>query len=204
MVFTILKGFSESVFAAVVFVFIPIIFFTLIVSRTSLFGVQSFTVLSGSMSPLIPTGSVVYTMPFSNPQIGDIITFKKGSINVTHRIVDTVDKDGRHVSSFASPLSAFSGREYFYKTKGDANSSADSEFVRSDQIIGSVLFHFPSLGKFSAFVKSIPGFLALVVLPTFVFVGFELWKIKAEIEKEVEKKTMRKVRMYGYREQGLV
>lgn len=198
-VFFIFKSFSESVFAAVVFVFIPIVFVTLLASRTNLLGLQSFTVLSGSMSPLIETGSVVYTFPVSTPQVGDIITFKKGSINVTHRIVDTVDKSGKHVSAFASPVSGngYSG-EVLYKTKGDANSSADSDLVSRSQIIGAVQFHFPSLGKFASFIKSVPGFLSLIVLPTFGFIGMELWNIKREIEREVEKKTLRKIRMYGY------
>lgn len=197
--FLVLKGFSECVFSAVVFVFIPIVLFTLLSSKTTLLGgIQSFTVLSGSMSPLIPTGSVVYTLPVFEPKVGDIITFKKGNINITHRIIDTVDKNGKHISALATPLSGKTNNELFYKTKGDANSSADSEYVSKNQIIGTVLFHFPSLGQFSSFIKSIPGFLSLIVLPTLMFVGMELFNIKREIEKEVEKKTIRRVQMYGF------
>jgi signal peptidase I len=199
-IISIFKSFSECVFSALVFVFIPIIFLTLISSRTTfLGGVQSFTVLSGSMNPLIPTGSVVYTMPVMEPKVGEIITFKKGNINVTHRVVDTVDKEGKHISPLTSPLSRFGKTEVFYKTKGDANNTADSEFVAKNQIIGTVLFHFPSLGQFSSFIKSIPGFLSLIVLPTLMFIGMELFNIKREIEKEVERKTIRKVQMYGIR-----
>ncbi len=190
-IFSILKGVVEGVFTAVVFVFIPVILLTLLSSRTTLLGgLHSFTVLTGSMSPLITTGSVVYTLPSVNPQVGDIITFKRGDINVTHRIVDTVDKSGKHISPLVGDLK--NNGEIFYKTKGDANNTVDTELVSRDRIIGTVLFHFPELGKFASFIKSLPGFLSLIVLPTVMFIGFELWNIKREIEKEVEKKTLRK------------
>ncbi len=190
----IFKSLFQSIFSAIIFVLIPIIFITLISSRTTFaFGLQSFTVLSGSMEPLIPTGSVVYTVPSTEFQVGEIITFKKGDMNVTHRIVDTVDKNGKHISTFISPIDGLKQSEIFYKTKGDANNIADADFVRKNQIIGKTMTHIPSIGRFASFIKSIPGFIALIVLPTLIFVGIELWKIKSEIEKEVEKKTLRKV-----------
>jgi len=193
--FSILKGVVEGVFTAVVFVFIPIILLTLLSSRSMLIGgFQSFTVLSGSMSPLITTGSVVYTLPVQDVKVGEIITFKRGNINVTHRIIDTVDKDGKHRVQLIGSLK---NDEIFYKTKGDANNSADNELVSKNQVIGSVLFHFPELGKFASFIKSIPGFISLIIVPTLVFVSFELWNIKKEFEKEIEKKTLKRYGLGG-------
>lgn len=194
----ILKAISDTIFTVITFVFVPLILFTLITSRTSILGgVQSFTVLSGSMSPLIPTGSIVFTTPSNRFDSGDIITFKRGNVNVTHRIVDTVNKEGVHVTNIASPLSGILKPvgQIFFKTKGDANNSPDGELVSAEKIIGKAQFHFPYLGKFSSFIRTPVGFLILIVLPTLMFIGSELWNIKKEIEKMVEKKTLEKFQL---------
>ena len=193
----LIKSTFEYSIYAVIFILIPIIAFTLVTSRTpALLGLQSFTVLSGSMSPGIPTGSVVYTQKTTEVGVGDVITFERKGVNVTHRIIDTVDKNGKSVSALVSPLpGAPAPAEVFYKVKGDANNAADSDFVAKNKIVGKVLFNIPAFGEYASYLKTIPGFLIFIILPTLIFVGIELWNIKKEIEKATERKVMQRMRM---------
>lgn len=191
------KKTSEIIFTAIVFVLIPIIAFTLITSRTSaLLGFQSFTVLSGSMSPTIPTGSIVYTQKADKVEKGDIITFKLKEVNVTHRVVDITDKNGKSVTSLVSPLPGSPGPgEIFYKVKGDANKEADSDLVPASKVVGKTFVNVPAIGRLTGFLKTIPGFLIFIIFPTLIFVSFELWNIKKEIEKQTERRVLKRLRI---------
>lgn len=56
-------------------------------------GFQFFYVLTGSMSPTISAGETVLVntnVDKDNLQVGDIITFKRGNLTVTHRIIEVV------------------------------------------------------------------------------------------------------------------
>lgn len=187
----------EVIFFSFVFILIPVIAFTIITSRTSaLFGFQSFIVVSGSMNPSMPVGSVVYTQKGNPVNIGDVITFERGNVKITHRVIDITDKSGKSVSSLVSPIPGTPNpAEIFYKTKGDANNSADSELVPAGKVVGKAFVNMPAIGKISSYLKTLPGFLILIVGPTLIFVGFELWNIKKEIEKQTEKKVLERMRM---------
>lgn len=106
-------------------------------------GAVPLTVLSGSMSPTIPTGSVVLVKPV-DPQVieaGDVITFQSApgvAEFVTHRVV--------RVQHDTDPLS--------FVTKGDANRGEDIDPVPAGAVRGEVWFHVPYLGTLSEFVKS--------------------------------------------------
>lgn len=188
-----LKITFELFFSAIIFILIPLIAFVLITSRSNaLFGIQSFTVLSGSMSPMIKTGNIVFTFKNSEVKVGDIITFKRESTNVTHRVVNVVDKKGKPVSnSLLSPITR--GGDVFYQTKGDANNSVDTNLVARKDLIGKAFFQVPMLGRLSAFLKTPIGYFGLILLPTIVFIGFELWNIKKEIEKSIEERFRRQM-----------
>lgn len=187
----------EPVLSAFIFVIIPVISLTVISSNLGLFGFKSFTVQSGSMEPLIPTGSTIYTFKNQNIYKGDIISFERNGINITHRVVEVVDINGNRATTLDSPVNKKNLGEVMYRTKGDANDSVDSELVRNDQVVGKAVIHLPFLGFISATVKSMPGFIILIVIPTFVFIGMELWNIKREIEKETEKKVLTRLKIYG-------
>lgn len=175
---TIAKESTSIILTALMFTVLPILVFTLI-SRTNLLpGFHSYTVLTGSMSPLIPVGSVVYVYKSDAYSYGDIISFERGKINVTHRIVGISKKDG----------------QTFYQTKGDANGTSDNELVPANNITGELLFHFPYIGKFEAFIRTVPGFILFIGLPTIGFILSELWNIKKEIERETEKRVLRRIR----------
>ena len=94
------------------------------------------TVLSGSMRPTVPEGSVVIVreVDAADLQIGDVITFQLRSGDptlVTHRIVGiSVGRDG--------PT---------FRTRGDANDAVDPTPVVVEQVKGKVWYHVPWVGR---------------------------------------------------------
>lgn len=100
-------------------------------------GGMPLTVLTGSMRPHLPPGTLVVTKPSPVEQIevGDVITFQLESGQpavVTHRVI-------------ARSVDRASG-EVRFTTQGDANNTADPEPVRPVQIRGTVWYAVPYLG----------------------------------------------------------
>lgn len=144
-----------------------------------LVGIQPYTVLSGSMSPAYPVGSLIYVKP-AQPQevsVGDPITFHLEGTTVvaTHRVINIDSKN-----------------EGFY-TKGDANESPDGQPVAFNRLIGIPVFSIPLLGYVSNFITTPPGlFIAIagvlvIVVLTFLPGLFE----KAAGSDTVEKSTVK-------------
>lgn len=130
------------------------------------------------MEPQIPVGSIVYTQRTNSYTKGDIISFTNAKDQtVTHRVTAITKKD--NVTS--------------YKTKGDANNTSDSELVQSGNVLGKVIFQVPYVGRFIGFIKTPLGFGVVIILPVLLFILGELWNIKREIEKEVEKRVLAKI-----------
>lgn len=97
-------------------------------------------VVSGSMEPEIATGSLCIIN--TNTEVktlkeGDVIAFRSGSMEVTHRIV-RVDQDG-------------------FITKGDANESEDAGVVPFEHVIGKNVLWIPYAGMILAYLKTVPG-----------------------------------------------
>lgn len=150
--------------------------FTLVTSNTKwLAGIRSFVVVSGSMQPTLPVGSVVYVMPSQEYLVGSIVAFTNAaSQTVTHRVVSINDKaDGR-----------------YYRLKGDANNSADSDEIKGSTIIGKSFFSIPYIGRLVQLLRTPVGFIALIIIPTIAYVVYELWTIKQEIVLEAERKII--------------
>ncbi len=137
-----------------------------------LFGIQIYSVLSGSMEPEYPVGSLIYVKS-TDPeelQIGDVITFRAGEETVvTHRIAE-IKKDnnapehvGYETVQDASGVSALSDDLQFV-TKGDANPSNDIGTVTPEMIIGKPVFRIPYLGYVSIYIQRPPGrYIAIAV-----------------------------------------
>ena len=152
--------------------------FTLLTSKTdALAGIRSFIVISGSMSPTFDAGSVVYTQKQDGYKSGDIVAFnnKTGQV-VTHRIVDGYAVAG----------------DVYYQLKGDANNVPDSELINHQDVVGSVIMIIPYLGLLADFLKTPLGFIGLIIVPSTGFILWEIFNIKKELEKDIEKKIMRK------------
>ncbi|WP_139984372.1 signal peptidase I [Nocardioides litoris] len=96
---------------------------------------QAMTVLTGSMTPTIPVGSVAMVRPVDprTVEVGDVLTYQVGEGEqtfVTHRLKEiTTAEDGQTL----------------YVLQGDANDVEDDP-VLGDRIRGEVWFHVPYLG----------------------------------------------------------
>lgn len=136
----------------------------LISSSTGVFlGYRSFLVQSGSMEPTIMTGDIIVIHGQSNYVLRDVITFKdSGDRIVTHRVAEINQENGMTKIS----------------TKGDANRSEDFDNITYDRILGKVVFVIPKLGYLVAFSKSLPGLIILIMIPAFMLIGDELFKVK--------------------------
>ena len=125
-------------------------------------------VKSGSMEPAIRVGSLVLVAKQTENTFystGQVITFQKNKELVSHRVVYAVNQNGQR----------------FYRTKGDANQTADSDLVPANKVVGSVNLIVPYLGRLTEFVKTPPGFIFLVVVPTLLIILSELLAIFKEL-----------------------
>lgn len=196
----------------VVLVAITIVSFAYKLPILNRLGLTFYTVVSGSMEPTIPTGSLIYSGKFKLDDIkkGDIVTFArtdssgKNSV-VTHRINEvkkveivlfTPDKKEQKITKIS------------YVTKGDANGATDPEELLPNQILGKYQWGIPKLGYVAIFAQTQNGFLLLVVLPALVLIIWEIisvivhfkGKYKKSSEEEIEKlkkeleKTKKKVK----------
>lgn len=102
------------------------------------------TVLTGSMEPAIPVGSIVITKEQSSYEIEDIISFQEEGSVITHRII-SIDRER-------------------YITKGDANNVADTEEVQQKQILGKVILTIPLLGYLVMWLMSPVGIISLFII----------------------------------------
>lgn len=112
-----------------------------------LFGLQVFTVLSGSMEPVYKTGSLIYVKKADTDEleIGDVITFMLSKDTVaTHRIVGMVpsEEDPSLIR---------------FRTKGDVNEAEDGTLVHPQNIVGKPIFTIPYLGYLASFIQNPPG-----------------------------------------------
>lgn len=169
----------QYVLQIIIFLILPFAVFTFITSKTPMLGtIQSMVVLSGSMEPTLTTGSVVYIKKELGYDNGDVITFKNDAgQNVTHRIIDI----------------AFTEAGTTYRTQGDANTSADTQIIPSAKVSGKVFLAIPVLGKFIAYLNSPQGFFLSIIIPSLFFIAIELWNIKKEFEKQIEKRILERM-----------
>lgn len=133
--------------------------------------IKPYVVMSGSMEPAVPLGSVVFVKPkqFGYSQ-GDIITFLSGTgkdLPVTHR-VEALAQEGENP-------------EIVYQTKGDVNNAVDQGLVHKDQVIGAVTLSVPYVGYAVDFAKKPQGFILLVVVPATIIIYEELKHLGKEI-----------------------
>jgi len=164
----------------VIYGVLPILLFIMITSRTAIIGgIQSFVILTGSMEPSIPVGSIVFTQRFSSYNIGNIIAFKNGDRTVTHRIVNLEKKNNLT----------------YYQTRGDANNTADIDKVPQTNVLGGAFYSIPYLGRLVLFLKTVFGFLLFIVLPALIYIIYEIFNIKNEMAKEIEKKLLAKMQV---------
>lgn len=94
-----------------------------------IFPVYPTVVLTGSMEPVYNPGDMLLLKRAQTQslQIGDVIQYQSGSINIIHRIID-MNEEGSFI------------------TQGDNNNAADQEPVKSEQVKGIVVSAVPKVG----------------------------------------------------------
>lgn len=117
------------------------------------------TVLTGSMSPQIPVGSIVVDRPVDpvRLKVGDVAAYQKAAgvdTYITHRVAA--------VHTDTTPIT--------FTFKGDANRVADLDPVPATAIRGQVWFHVPYLGTVRDALQS-HGMRGLVLAVVLVLLG---------------------------------
>ena len=140
------------------------------------FGISPLIVLSGSMEPEYPIGSLLYVNQHNldDIKIGDAITFYiDESTLVTHRVV------GIDESSCT------------YITKGDANEVNDGSPVSFDDVLGVPIINIPKLGIFADWLSHKSGKIiyvtVIIVVTILMFMGDIIWSDDNEKENENDK-----------------
>ena len=117
-----------------------------------LFGLQVYTVLSGSMEPELPVGAIVYVREVDpgTLELRDVITFRLSEeTTVTHRIIDIIHDENNP-------------DKLLFQTQGDSNNVADGALVEPEHIIGKVIFKLPYMGYLAMFLGTRQGKLAAI------------------------------------------
>ena len=139
----------------------------------SALGWKAYSVPTGSMRPGMPPGSLVlvHRVPVSSLKVGDVITYanlQKPGTTITHRIIGSY-KVGGLVPAF--------------RTKGDANPSADPFTVVGGQVLGRAVWHAPDVGRWLEWSKSWAGLIVLVYLPAFLIMFGEAQNLADYLKK---------------------
>ncbi len=144
------KSNSLSVFLRIEGIVLIIAVLLVVVSAflPKILGYQTYHVVSGSMEPEIPVGSLVLAKATEPEDVmaGDIIVFRRGGSVVTHRVVEKKSEDEEFI------------------TKGDANEIEDFQPVSFRQLLGTVRHHYAYLGTILGFFSTIFGKIFLLVI----------------------------------------
>ncbi len=144
------------------------------------------TVLTGSMQPKLPPGTLIVVKPaeISDIRVGDVITYQLRSGEpelVTHRVVER---------------QALSTGEVRFITQGDANNAVDANPVREVQIRGKVWYSVPLLGWVNTWLT---GERRATVVPIlagllFVYAGWMIFSGIRDRKRKQERQRQRELR----------
>ena len=101
------------------------------------FGVYPSVVLTGSMEPKIKPGDMILIDKINNEKEisklkeGDVITFRRDDITITHRIIEKITDESGNIT---------------FRTKGDNNSSEDTRIVNASEVLGKYIYVIPKVG----------------------------------------------------------
>lgn len=126
-------GIASTLCRIIGILFIVVVILTCIpLTVPRLLGYEIYNVETGSMTPELPVGSVIYVKYVEPQNISpdDIITYETDGAYITHRVMTNRIVEGEFI------------------TKGDANETEDGMPVPYSAVVGVVKYHFPFLGKF--------------------------------------------------------
>lgn len=150
-----------------------------------------YTIISPSMTPDIQVYDVVFVVK-KDPediQIGDIISYYStnsyfGSTPITHRVIEKFNTNNGIT----------------FRTQGDANPVPDNEVIMSNNVIGTVRFVIPQLGRIQFFLASKGGWFVAILVPALGIIIYDIMKLiklikvknKMDNEKELENEDYNK------------
>lgn len=129
----------------------------------NIFGYSMFSTATGSMSPTIKIGDIVFVKIGEDAKEEDIITYKKDNEFITHRIIKI---DGESIIA-----------------KGDNNNTED-EAITKEAIIGKVVFTINNVEVWKK-VFSEKSVIIPIVITVILLVILVSYKEKDELNKEV-------------------
>jgi len=128
------------------------------------------TVLTGSMTPGIPVGSVVIDRPVDpgTLKVGDVATYQKApgvDEFITHRIVK--------IDASTNPAT--------FTFKGDANRGPDITPVPAGAIRGKVWFHVPYLGTWRDSISGPMGRVLVIAVVVLLLGGYSVRQVRESL-----------------------
>ena len=114
-------------------------------------GIEPTIMLTGSMKPQIPVGSICFinkNHSYNELKVNDIIVYETPQYRVVHRIVRKTDKG--------------------YKTKGDNNKKEDVALITKDIYYGKYIFSIPYVGYIASNLQNKYGKFFLIAFIIFV------------------------------------
>lgn len=124
------------------------------------FQIKPVVIVSGSMEPGIPVGSLAFIdQKDKAAEPGEIIAYQISETTIVHRVVDQND-------------------DSTYITKGDSNDTADPASVSKHQIVGKEIFCIPKAGYIVQFFHSKKGILIISIVAAVYLLGRVVWNRK--------------------------
>ncbi len=144
--------------------------------QTSVFGISLYSVMTGSMEPVLSAGDVIVSRnynPGSELKVGDIVTYngREGALSgksITHEIISVTTLGDGSVSIV---------------TQGRANNVPDPA-ITPDDVVSVYLCKSHLLTLFHKLLSTTVGFLAIYILPVLVFVISEIRELAKNRKKK--------------------
>ncbi len=145
-----------------------------------------YTIISPSMTPNIDVYDVVFVAKKdpNDIEVGDIISYYStnsffGTTPITHRVVEKYinPNDGQPI----------------FRTQGDANPVMDDEVIVSSNIIGTVRFVIPALGRIQFFLASKGGWFIAILVPALGIIIYDFIKLFKLIKVKNKMKYVKKI-----------
>lgn len=148
-------------------VVIAVVFLAVALAGVRIIGLTPYTILSGSMEPVYPTGSIIYVRKCApaDVNVGDAITFvMSDDLTVATHQVCEIDEENEH----------------FY-TQGINNLDSEGKIQRDaspvhfNNLLGKPVFCIPYLGYVSNYITTAPGkYVAIATAVVMLIVAFVL------------------------------
>lgn len=180
-----MKSIARKTFTILEWIIIAAIIAVLIIVTSALipgsYIGKSYIIVSSSMEPTVPLGSMVVTMPQPSYAISDVIAFE--SPEDSNKII-------MHRAYLRSPDN--SG----WITKGDGNEEADNWVIPDDQIKGRAIAFIPHIGRFASEARTPQGFLLYIGIPVLLIIILYCVKIIRGVKEYARQEAAKAVEQY--------